>query len=57
MSALGGGIKLAVRGATSVTVVEFDGSMKRFSEPVLAVIAALGVVAGAVERVLASRGG
>lgn len=57
LSELGDGIELAAWGAMPVTVVELDGSMKRFSEPVFAGIAAPGAVAGALSVCGVSRGG
>ncbi|MFD6197480.1 hypothetical protein ACFWE3_12320 [Mycobacteriaceae bacterium NPDC060252] len=57
LSALGGGIKLVMWGAKPATAAVFDGAKRRLSEPVRAVIAALGVVAGALGMWWVFRGG
>lgn len=57
MTALGGGIKLASWGAKPITAPVFDMVKKHLSEPAQAVVAALGVIAGAVGMWWTFRGG
>lgn len=57
MTALGSGIKLAMWGAQPVTAAVFDASTGRLSRPAQAVVAVLGVIAGAVGMWFTFRGG
>ncbi|MDO3126398.1 hypothetical protein P5V43_04690 [Mycobacteroides abscessus subsp. bolletii] len=57
MTALGGGIKLAMWGARPVITALFDGAKERLAEPVLAVVAAGAVIVGALGMWWTLRGG
>lgn len=57
MTALGGGIKLAMWGFRPMIAVGFGAAKARVSEPVQAVAAALGVIAGALGMWWTLRGG
>ncbi len=57
MTALGGGIKLAMWGAKPVTAALSDEAKERLSEPLLAIVAAAAVVAGALGMWWVFRGG
>lgn len=57
MTALGGGIKLAMWGARPVITALFDGAKGRLAEPVLAVVAAGAVIVGALGMWWTLRGG
>ncbi len=57
MTALGGGVKLALWGARPVTAAVSDAVTGRCSESVRAVIAALGVIAGSLAMWWVFRGG
>ncbi len=57
MTALGGGMKLAMWGARPVTSVVSDEAKARLSDPVLAVVAAAAVIAGALGMWWTFRGG
>lgn len=57
MTALGGGIKLAMWGVQPATAAVFDAAKERLGEPAQAVIAALGAIAGAVGMWWTFRGG
>ncbi|SLB31412.1 hypothetical protein [Mycobacteroides abscessus] len=57
LTALGGGIKLAMWGARPVITALFDGAKKRLAEPVLAVVASGAVIVGALGMWWTFRGG
>ncbi|WP_423797394.1 DNA/RNA non-specific endonuclease [Mycobacteroides abscessus] len=57
MTALGGGIKLAMWGARPVIIALFDGAKERLAEPVLAVVASGALIAGALGMWWTLRGG
>ncbi|MUM17974.1 hypothetical protein FZI91_17825 [Mycobacterium sp. CBMA271] len=57
LTALGGGIKLAMWGAAPVTTAVFDGAKARLSEPLPAVVASGAVIAGALGMWWTFRGG
>ncbi|WP_237161122.1 methyl-accepting chemotaxis protein [Mycobacteroides salmoniphilum] len=57
MTALGGGVKLAMWGAKPVTAVVSDGAKARLSEPLLALVASGAVIAGALGMWWVFRGG
>ncbi len=57
MTALGGGVKLAMWGARPVTSVVSDEAKTRLSEPLLAMVAAAAVIAGALGMWWVFRGG
>ncbi|WP_181577649.1 hypothetical protein [Mycobacteroides abscessus] len=57
LTALGGGIKLAMWGARPVITALFDRAKERLAEPVLAVVAAGSVIAGALGMWWTFRGG
>ncbi len=57
MTALGGGVKLAMWGARPVTTAVVDGAKARLSEPVLAIVAASAVIVGALGMWWTFRGG
>ncbi|OHU22406.1 hypothetical protein BKG76_18300 [Mycobacteroides franklinii] len=57
MTALGGGIKLAMWGARPVIAALFDGAKERLTEPVLAVAASGAVIVGALGMWWTFRGG
>ncbi|SHT84844.1 Uncharacterised protein [Mycobacteroides abscessus subsp. bolletii] len=57
LTALGGGIKLAMWGVRPVITALFDGAKGRLAEPVLAVVAAGAVIVGALGMWWTFRGG
>ncbi|SKR96156.1 Uncharacterised protein [Mycobacteroides abscessus subsp. massiliense] len=57
MTALGGGIKLAMWGVRPVITALFDGAKERLAEPVLAVVASGAVIVGALGMWWTLRGG
>ncbi|TDH23921.1 hypothetical protein EJ571_06400 [Mycobacteroides franklinii] len=57
MTALGGGIKLAMWGARPIIAALFDGAKERLAEPVLAVVASGAVIVGALGMWWTFRGG
>ncbi|MBF9315214.1 hypothetical protein HA135_00255 [Mycobacteroides chelonae] len=57
MTALGGGIKLAMWGARPVTAAVFDEAKARLSDPVEAVVASVAVIVGALGMWCTFRGG
>uniref|UniRef100_UPI00373FD946 hypothetical protein n=1 Tax=Mycobacteroides abscessus TaxID=36809 RepID=UPI00373FD946 len=57
LTALGGGIKLAMWGARPVITALFDGAKERLAEPVLAVVASGAVIVGALGMWWTFRGG
>ncbi|MFD6196410.1 hypothetical protein ACFWE3_06855 [Mycobacteriaceae bacterium NPDC060252] len=57
ITALGGGVKLALWGARPVTSAVSDEAKARLPEPLLAVVAAAAVIAGALGMWLTFRGG
>ncbi len=57
MTALGGGVKLAMWGAKPVTTAVLDEAKARLSEPVLAIMAVAAVLAGALGMWWTFRGG
>ncbi|WP_336513289.1 YIP1 family protein [Mycobacteroides franklinii] len=57
LTALGGGIKLAMWGARPVIAALFDGAKERLAEPVLAVVASGAVIVGALGMWWTFRGG
>jgi len=57
LTALGGGVKLAMWGARPVITALFDGAKARWAEPVLAVAASGAVIAGALGMWCTFRGG
>ena len=57
MTALGGGIKLAMWGARPVIAALFHGAKERLAEPVLAVVASGAVIVGALGMWWTFRGG
>ncbi|WP_458645672.1 hypothetical protein [Mycobacteroides abscessus] len=57
LTALGGGIKLAMWGVRPVITALFDGAKERLAEPVLAVVASGAVIVGALGMWWTFRGG